>query len=844
MKDTKILIAGKDPVETTELQARLRGFNFTADDIVTTTRECIAAVRGGAIDLVIMNTGTDDYGGIFETADELRDVHDIPVIIIATLQSLRHMRRSDGMDAFDFMFNPVSDLDLYASVTNCLTKHSLGKKLAESERRYRELVDIMGIVILRVDHRGVILFSNKYSEELFGYPHGGLNGRNIAGIIMPPAGRGGAAQDRARGNAWQWDPFFEGMVETECISAGGASAFILWNVSRLRERPDGYRETMYIGYDITQRKRTEYDLIKVKERLEKIYNLSPSYILIVRLKDGVLVEVNDTCLGELNLSREDIVGRIAKLPFAAGDRRSFLKPLMENGFVHDYQNIYRKDGAMRQSSINATIIEIDGEPCILSVINDTTERKTLQDELEKQRKILYDIIDFLPDPTFVIDNMGTVIIWNRAMEKMTGVKKKNMIGKSDHNYAIPFYGEKRPMLVDLVLGQDMLWRHDYGQYDRDGSTITAETRKRKGSGVLSRSIIYGKAAPLFDSSGGIIGSIEIVRDISDIKAAEENIRRSELRYRTIFESTGIAMAMIAKNGNIRLVNNRFRELAEYDEPAASVLNMRNLISGDDHAHLARMLANRETPEDREQPMELHTGTGNVRHVLIHGAAVPGSSEMLISLVDITDKKALEKEVLEAENLAQVKIGQILHDELGQILTGTGFLCESLIKTLSQSPDTQRKAKEIYDLINRARDVTHLVVHGLIPFTLSSGGLPEALFYLAEQTTNLYGISCIVRYDETMKINDSLVETQLYYIAHQSVTNAIKHGLAKRILIFLGKKRGRLSLFIDDDGIGFSGQVANTSGLGIRIMRYRAQSVNCRLTIGPRVPRGTRVACVQ
>jgi len=143
---------------------------------------------------------------------------------------------------------------------------------------------------------------------------------------------------------------------------------------------------------------------------------------------------------------------------------------------------------------------------------------------ESQRR-LTDIINFLPDPTLVIDVEGRVIAWSRAMEEMTGIPAQEMLGKGDYEYGIPFYGERRPVLLDLVLLPREELEKKYAHIERKGSGLAGETYvpSLKGGGRY----LYATASALHDSQGNVVGAIETIRDITERKDAEVELQKAK-----------------------------------------------------------------------------------------------------------------------------------------------------------------------------------------------------------------------------------------------------------------------------------------------------------------------------
>jgi PAS domain S-box-containing protein len=144
----------------------------------------------------------------------------------------------------------------------------------------------------------------------------------------------------------------------------------------------------------------------------------------------------------------------------------------------------------------------------------------MEEALKGSEQRLADIIDFLPDATLVIDREGKVIAWNHAMEAMVGVKAKDMLGKGNYEYAIPFYGERRPILIDLATQPQEEIEKRYTHIEkRPGGVLMGENYIPNLKG--GEFYFFGAAAPLYDQKGNLVGAIECIRDITERKRIEE-----------------------------------------------------------------------------------------------------------------------------------------------------------------------------------------------------------------------------------------------------------------------------------------------------------------------------------
>jgi PAS domain S-box-containing protein len=148
-----------------------------------------------------------------------------------------------------------------------------------------------------------------------------------------------------------------------------------------------------------------------------------------------------------------------------------------------------------------------------------------QEALQESHRQLANIINFMPDAVLVIDQEGKVIAWNRAIEKMTGTRAEDILGKGDYEYALPFYGERRPILIDLVTVAQKELEQNYTHIRREGPVLVAETYvpQLKGGGHY----LLGTASALHDSKGEVVGAIEVIRDFTERKHMEEALHQAK-----------------------------------------------------------------------------------------------------------------------------------------------------------------------------------------------------------------------------------------------------------------------------------------------------------------------------
>jgi signal transduction histidine kinase len=227
--------------------------------------------------------------------------------------------------------------------------------------------------------------------------------------------------------------------------------------------------------------------------------------------------------------------------------------------------------------------------------------------------------------------------------------------------------------------------------------------------------------------------------------------------------------------------------------------------------------------------------------------------------EIEDRKGLERELLSVIERERQRIGQELHDSIGQQLAGITFMAEVLRGKLRHKSLAKEItfAGRISTCVSQVAQQTRNLARGLAPIDLDRDGLAPALEELAANTEQLFDVSCTLECEGTVATNDASVTINLYRIAQEAITNAIKHGRAKNIRIKLAAKNGRSELSVENDGLAFSGWQARDirqpwgcrngqardRGMGLRIMRYRAETINGSLNIRKGARGGTLVTCV-
>jgi PAS domain S-box-containing protein len=338
------------------------------------------------------------------------------------------------------------------------------------------------------------------------------------------------------------------------------------------------------------------------------------------------------------------------------------------------------------------------------------------------------------------------------------------------------------------------------------------------------------------------------QQLGELGAANEALLETQERFRQIGEAIqDVVWLTNPRRTSTLYVNPAYEQVwgrscqSLYSDPSSWLEG----VHAEDRPRLRQFFTKRVSEEAHEQCYRIVRPDFSVRWVLDRGFPVRGDGgaggRIVGVLRDITEHKELEKEVLAISEREQRRLGQDLHDDLCQQLAGIEFLSRALQEQL-QAQRQAEKAGEIAQLIRQAMAYTRQLARGLAPVDLTADGLMRSLQALAQRTSEQFKLRCVVESAALVILQDPTVSTHLYRIAQEAVANSIKHGRATQIRIGLEATDDGGLLTIYDNGTGLPTEAQVSAGMGLRIMRYRADMIGATLVIEKPVSGGTLIRC--
>jgi PAS domain S-box-containing protein len=380
-------------------------------------------------------------------------------------------------------------------------------------------------------------------------------------------------------------------------------------------------------------------------------------------------------------------------------------------------------------------------------------------------------------------------------------------------------------------------------------------------GVLENCLVRGRTQRLeidYQYRSGIVRRLSVTlvpihsdhvvhhtEDITERHESEQALRGSEARSRALMDAHPDMLMRVARDG-------MYLD-AHVPEPVTRSLGFRaehfvgkrvDELYDEEFSKLHALYRARALETGGVQKWEFTRIVNGQRRFVEARFVRSGEDEVMVTVTDVTDRVDLERQIVSSVERERYHIGHDLHDGLGQILTGVKLMLEPLRKKLPARESLDgRNLQQAVDLINQAIAQTSELARGLSPVPREAGvTLRHALEQLASRSQAVFGVAC--RVHATAKLDQLNEESanNLYRIAQEAVTNAVKHGKATEVNIRAKAAADGLTLAIEDNGIGFKRTKSSGGGMGMHIMRYRARAIGGELTALSRPSGGAVVWC--
>jgi PAS domain S-box-containing protein len=520
-------------------------------------------------------------------------------------------------------------------------------------------------------------------------------------------------------------------------------------------------------------------------------------------------------------------------------RLEMKRRLETEGQVRGFENqIGRKDGSRIWISVNAHIVrDADGKVLYYEgTSQDITERRRAEEALKESEARLAKLahaVESTAEMICITDMQDRFTFANPAFLKAYGYTEAEIIGKTP---AILFSPKNPPELLGEILRETRAggWNGEVIDRRKDGTDFP---------------ISLG-TSQIRNSESKVIGLIGVARDITESKRTEAVLKESEEKFRTLFESAPIGMALHDARGKYVQTNQAYQRMLGYSNEELRQLSVQKITYPDDVLEGQRFFEEFREGKRKQYQREKRYLHKDGHLVWAHASASAlrnnkGELIYIISMVeDITERKQLEQEVIETSANERRRVGHELHDGLGQYLAGIAFKAKALEQSLvAESLPHGAEAKELAALVSNAISQTRSLARGLDPIEVETIGLQAALENLAVETQKFFNISCRFQCSENEMEVDPQVSLALYRVVQEAIHNGITHGEAGAIEIELTMNGSNLCLRVQDDGTGFQPEESRPGGIGLRVMQYRARSIGGSLRVSSQPQRGTEVHCM-
>ena len=591
------------------------------------------------------------------------------------------------------------------------------------------------------------------------------------------------------------------------------------------------------------------DLSTALERYTDLYDFAPvGYLSLGR--GGEIRQLNLAAATLLGGDRARLVKRRLG-QFVAQPNRVAFADFLEGVFAGQHPGACEM--SLGECGAPALVVRLDiasrpsGQECLVVLI-DITEQTHADDEVRRQAALISSLLDSIPDIVFFKNTEGVYLGCNPACVEFVGRPRNEIIGKSDGDLFEREIGDAFQEQDHRMLAKRALRRNEEWITYPDGRKALVDTLK----------------APYWGPDGELIGVLGISRDITAQRKAEDALRginetleervagrTAQLREKAqlLEESEARLRATMESIGDGFLVCDVGWRFVHVNVPAERLLGSgRKKVLGKSLWEVFRI-----TPGTRLEREYRRAAAGEPRSFehfhkpwgrWCHNRCFPREGGgIVIYLIDLTERKRLEQNILDISEREQQRIGHEMHDGLGQQLHGLSYLAVLLEKgLLAEGSPSAAEAGRLNKYLTEALKMTRDLAHGLQPVKLLPQGLMAALRELAEHTRDLYGMDCRFACPAPVLVHSHSAANHLYRIAQEAVNNSMKHAKSTRVHLRLAAAGQKITLSVRDNGVGFHPQTDPGRGMGLQVMQYRANAIGGSLHIRQTPRGGTEAVC--
>ena len=600
---------------------------------------------------------------------------------------------------------------------------------------------------------------------------------------------------------------------------------------------DGQDATQSVFQDITERKQAEMAIRESEEKFHTVFMASPYSLFITRMKDQVIVDVNSGFEKNMGYTREETIGLTANdlgILKEPDDLYTLSQKVTEEEEVGDFEVIgIRKDGTERIVSLRGAMIKLQGEPHRVIAAEDITDLKASKQALIESEARYRTLFESANDAMFIIKD-DRFIDCNQAVLSKFGFAWEEIIGKHPGEISPP----KQPDGQDSIAKAEALNRKvnkgstqlfDWVHQRKDGSEFTAEVNLHQ---ITVQDVIL---------------TLAVMRDVTERKKAEQALRASETRYRTLVNHTADGISILRGDKfidvNATWLNMFGLTKEQVIDQTPSDFSPPNQPDGQDSIDKSRELITRALDGETQSFEWKHTradGTNFDTEILLTVIELSGEDVVLAMVRDLTDRKLAE----EAAREERQRLARDLHDAVSQTLWSASLIADVVPDLWRQDPEKGlERLGRLQQLTRGALAEMRALLLELRPRALIETQLGELLSRLVDATVSHSGAKISLTHEGDYPLPEN-VHVAIYRIAQEALNNAIRHAMASEIIVRLqcGPKYARLE--IKDNGCGFDLESTPPGQhLGLKIMRERASSIGVSLEILSRSGEGTQVVLI-